>query len=153
MPTHNIRSSFYVNPDYSHFDIFSSDTREADIEVTQDSYLCYCRCCGYVVLMSFEVDLWFKVFFFDSLTSVQVNGIDLRTASHDEAINVLRQTPQQVRLTVFRDEAQYKEDELWDVLSVELQKKPGQGLGLSIVGRRYWGELEWSRLYHAKHTN
>ncbi|XP_060773020.1 multiple PDZ domain protein isoform X7 [Neoarius graeffei] len=67
---------------------------------------------------------------------LEVNGIDLRTASHDEAINVLRQTPQQVRLTVFRDEAQYKEDELWDVLSVELQKKPGQGLGLSIVGRR-----------------
>lgn len=66
----------------------------------------------------------------------------MRTASHDEAINVLRQTPQQVRLTVFRDEAQYKEDELWDVLSVELQKKPGQGLGLSIVGRRYWSELE-----------
>ncbi|XP_053475090.1 multiple PDZ domain protein isoform X1 [Ictalurus furcatus] len=67
---------------------------------------------------------------------LEVNGIDLRTASHDEAINVLRQTPQRVRLTVFRDEAQYKEEELWDVLSVELQKKPGQGLGLSIVGRR-----------------
>lgn len=65
-----------------------------------------------------------------------MNGIDLRTASHDEAINVLRQTPQRVRLTVFRDEAQYKEEELWDVLSVELQKKPGQSLGLSIVGRR-----------------
>lgn len=65
-----------------------------------------------------------------------MNGIDLRTATHDEAINVLRQTPHRVRLTVFRDEAQYKEEELWDVLSVELQKKPGQGLGLSIVGRR-----------------
>ncbi|GAA6099914.1 multiple PDZ domain protein isoform X10 [Tachysurus ichikawai] len=67
---------------------------------------------------------------------LEVNDIDLRTASHDEAINVLRQTPQRVRLTVFRDEAQYKEEELWDVLSVELQKKPGQSLGLSIVGRR-----------------
>ncbi|KAK3507712.1 hypothetical protein QTP70_034817 [Hemibagrus guttatus] len=67
---------------------------------------------------------------------LEVNGIDLRTASHDEAINVLRQTPQRVRLTVFRDETQYKEEELWDVLSVELQKKPGQSLGLSIVGRR-----------------
>ncbi|XP_047671663.1 multiple PDZ domain protein isoform X5 [Tachysurus fulvidraco] len=67
---------------------------------------------------------------------LEVNSIDLRTASHDEAINVLRQTPQRVRLTVFRDEAQYKEEELWDVLSVELQKKPGQSLGLSIVGRR-----------------
>ncbi|XP_073763749.1 multiple PDZ domain protein isoform X24 [Danio rerio] len=67
---------------------------------------------------------------------LEVNGIDLRVATHDEAINVLRQTPQRVRLSVFRDEAQYKEEELWDSLSVELQKKPGQGLGLSIIGRR-----------------
>ena len=66
-----------------------------------------------------------------------MNGIDLRMATHDEAINVLRQTPQRVRLTVYRDEGQYKEDELWDVFTVELQKQPGQGLGLSIVGRRY----------------
>lgn len=70
---------------------------------------------------------------FFPLSPFQVNGIDLRTASHDEAINVLRQTPQRVRLTVFRDEAQYKEEELWDVLSVELQKKPGQSLGLYIT--------------------
>lgn len=66
----------------------------------------------------------------------QVNSFDLRAASHDEAINVLRQTPQRVRLTVYRDEAQYKEEELWDSFTVELHKKPGQGLGLSIVGRR-----------------
>ncbi|KAF7666688.1 hypothetical protein LDENG_00096410 [Lucifuga dentata] len=67
---------------------------------------------------------------------LEVNGIDLRSASHDEAINVLRQTPQRVRLTVYRDEAQYKEEDLWDSFTVELHKKPGQGLGLSIVGRR-----------------
>ncbi|KAL2079011.1 hypothetical protein ACEWY4_024755 [Coilia grayii] len=67
---------------------------------------------------------------------LEVNGIDLRMATHDEAINVLRQTPQRVRLSVYRDEGQYKEDELWDAFTVELQKKPGQGLGLSIVGRR-----------------
>ncbi|XP_058480177.1 multiple PDZ domain protein isoform X4 [Solea solea] len=67
---------------------------------------------------------------------LEVNGIDLRAASHDEAINVLRQTPQRVRLTVYRDEAQYKEEDLWDSFTVELHKKPGQGLGLSIVGRR-----------------
>ncbi|KAL3046473.1 hypothetical protein OYC64_004466 [Pagothenia borchgrevinki] len=67
---------------------------------------------------------------------LEVNGIDLRVASHDEAINVLRQTPQRVRLVVFRDEAQYKEEDLWDSFSVELHKQPGQGLGLSIVGRR-----------------
>ncbi|XP_025761969.1 multiple PDZ domain protein isoform X7 [Oreochromis niloticus] len=67
---------------------------------------------------------------------LEVNGIDLRAASHDEAINVLRQTPQRVRLTVYRDEAQYKEEDLWDSFTVELHKNPGQGLGLSIVGRR-----------------
>ncbi|NXE61106.1 MPDZ protein, partial [Calcarius ornatus] len=68
--------------------------------------------------------------------SLQVNGIDLRNATHDEAINVLRQTPQKVRLTVYRDEAQYKEEDMYDVLNIELQKKPGKGLGLSIVGKR-----------------
>ncbi|XP_073691685.1 multiple PDZ domain protein isoform X2 [Garra rufa] len=67
---------------------------------------------------------------------LEVNGIDLRVATHDEAINVLRQTPQCVRLSVFRDEGQYKEEELWDSLNIELQKKPGRGLGLSIIGRR-----------------
>ncbi|XP_042733369.1 multiple PDZ domain protein isoform X8 [Lagopus leucura] len=67
---------------------------------------------------------------------LEVNGIDLRSATHDEAINVLRQTPQKVRLTVYRDEAQYKEEDMYDVLTIELQKKPGKGLGLSIVGKR-----------------
>uniref|UniRef100_A0A3Q2YP05 PDZ domain-containing protein n=1 Tax=Hippocampus comes TaxID=109280 RepID=A0A3Q2YP05_HIPCM len=65
----------------------------------------------------------------------QVNSIDLRAASHDEAINVLRQTPQRVRLIVYRDEAQYKEEDLWDSFIVELHKRPGpDGLGFSIVG-------------------
>ncbi|XP_077331230.1 multiple PDZ domain protein isoform X8 [Lithobates pipiens] len=67
---------------------------------------------------------------------LEVNGIDLRNATHDEAINVLRQTPQKVRLSVYRDEAQYKEEDMYDILNVELQKKPGKGLGLSIVGKR-----------------
>ncbi|XP_010177107.1 PREDICTED: multiple PDZ domain protein-like [Mesitornis unicolor] len=67
---------------------------------------------------------------------LEVNGIDLRNATHDEAINVLRQTPQKVRLTVYRDEAQYKEEDMYDVLNIELQKKPSKGLGLSIVGKR-----------------
>ncbi|XP_072232113.1 multiple PDZ domain protein isoform X3 [Leuresthes tenuis] len=67
---------------------------------------------------------------------LEVNSTDLRAASHDEAINVLRQTPHRVQLTVYRDEAQYKEEDLWDSFTVELHKNPGQGLGLSIVGRR-----------------
>uniref|UniRef100_A0AAY4AM46 Multiple PDZ domain crumbs cell polarity complex component n=1 Tax=Denticeps clupeoides TaxID=299321 RepID=A0AAY4AM46_9TELE len=67
---------------------------------------------------------------------LEVNGIDLRVATHDEAINVLRQTPQRVRLTVYRDEGQYKEEEMWDLFSVKLEKSPGHSLGLSIMGRR-----------------
>ncbi|XP_078008622.1 multiple PDZ domain protein isoform X22 [Phascolarctos cinereus] len=67
---------------------------------------------------------------------LEVNGIDLRNATHDEAINVLRQTPQKVRLSIYRDEAQYKEEDMYDMFNVELQKKPGKGLGLSIVGKR-----------------
>ncbi|XP_010289127.1 PREDICTED: multiple PDZ domain protein [Phaethon lepturus] len=69
---------------------------------------------------------WFLWSFFSSFAS----------DTHDEAINVLRQTPQKVRLTVYRDEAQYKEEDMYDVLNIELQKKPGKGLGLSIVGKR-----------------
>lgn len=69
----------------------------------------------------------------------QVNGINLREASHDEAINVLRQTPQRVHLVVYRDQDQdqSKEQDLWDSFSLELHRRPGQGLGLSIVGRRW----------------
>ncbi|XP_058528339.1 multiple PDZ domain protein isoform X3 [Ochotona princeps] len=67
---------------------------------------------------------------------LEVNGIDLRKATHDEAINVLRQTPQRVRLTLYRDEAPYREEDVCDAVTVELQKKPGKGLGLSIVGKR-----------------
>lgn len=62
--------------------------------------------------------------------------MDLRGASHEKAIAALRQTPAKVRLTVLRDEAQYRDEENLDVFKVELQKKSGRGLGLSIVGKR-----------------
>uniref|UniRef100_A0A3Q3KIE4 Uncharacterized protein n=1 Tax=Monopterus albus TaxID=43700 RepID=A0A3Q3KIE4_MONAL len=67
---------------------------------------------------------------------LEVNGVDLRGASHEEAIAALRQTPAKVRLMVLRDEAQYRDEENLDVFKVELQKKSGRGLGLSIVGKR-----------------
>lgn len=66
----------------------------------------------------------------------QVNGIDLRSASHEEAITALRQTPQKVRLVVYRGEAHYRDEENLEVFPVDLQKKAGRGLGLSIVGKR-----------------
>lgn len=67
---------------------------------------------------------------------LEVNGVDLRNASHEEAITALRQTPQRVQLVVFRDEAQYRDEDNLDIFHVELQKKSGRGLGLSIVGKR-----------------
>ncbi|XP_070564544.1 multiple PDZ domain protein-like [Ptychodera flava] len=67
---------------------------------------------------------------------LEVSGEDLREATHDKAISVLRQTPAEVELIVFRDDVQYREEEIYDVITVELMKKPGKGLGLSIVGRR-----------------
>ncbi|XP_053099210.1 inaD-like protein isoform X2 [Hemicordylus capensis] len=67
---------------------------------------------------------------------LEVNGIDLRNASHEEAITALRQTPQNVQLVVFRDEAHYKDEENLEIFHVDLQRKMGRGLGLSIVGKR-----------------
>lgn len=67
---------------------------------------------------------------------LQVNGVDLRNCSHEEAITALRQTPQKVCLVVYRDEAQYRDEENLEVFLVDLQKKTGRGLGLSIVGKR-----------------
>ncbi|XP_065767936.1 inaD-like protein isoform X4 [Muntiacus reevesi] len=67
---------------------------------------------------------------------LEVNGIDLRSASHEEAITALRQTPQKVRLAVYRDEAHYRDEENLEIFPVDLQKKAGRGLGLSIVGKR-----------------
>lgn len=60
----------------------------------------------------------------------------MQSVSHEQAIEILRQTPAVVRMVVLRDEAVLKEDELYDTFVVELVKKPGKGLGLSIVGRK-----------------
>ncbi|XP_064003102.1 LOW QUALITY PROTEIN: inaD-like protein [Pogoniulus pusillus] len=67
---------------------------------------------------------------------LEVNGIDLRNASHEEAITALRQTPQKVQLVVYRDEAHYKDEENLEIFYVDIQKKTGRGLGLSIAGKR-----------------
>nr|XP_054607553.1 multiple PDZ domain protein isoform X2 [Nothobranchius furzeri] len=66
---------------------------------------------------------------------LEVNGIDLRQATHDEAIAVLRLTTQRVQLCVFRHQEAYREEDLWDVFCLELIPRPGQGLGLATVGK------------------
>ncbi|KAG8185095.1 hypothetical protein JTE90_029707 [Oedothorax gibbosus] len=67
---------------------------------------------------------------------LEVNGEDLRDALHEHAIAVLRQTSSVVQMLVYREEGQTQEDDAFDTLDVELHKKPGKGLGLSIVGRK-----------------
>ncbi|XP_061627355.1 multiple PDZ domain protein isoform X4 [Phyllopteryx taeniolatus] len=65
----------------------------------------------------------------------EVNGIDLRQATHDEAISVLRLTTQRVQLRVFRHRAAYREEDLWDVFALVLRPHPVKGLGFTTVGK------------------
>ncbi|XP_067003384.2 multiple PDZ domain protein isoform X1 [Anabrus simplex] len=67
---------------------------------------------------------------------LKVNSEDFRNITHTKALAALRQTPAKVKMVVYRDEASAKEEDIYDVLEVELTKKPGKGLGLSIVGRK-----------------
>ena len=39
-------------------------------------------------------------------------------------------------MVVYREEGTQKEEDLYDVIKVQLTKKSGKGLGLSIVGRK-----------------
>uniref|UniRef100_H3CI14 PDZ domain-containing protein n=1 Tax=Tetraodon nigroviridis TaxID=99883 RepID=H3CI14_TETNG len=68
---------------------------------------------------------------------LEVNGIDLRKATHDEAIGILRLTMQQVCLHIFRHQEVYREEDQWDVFSLSLRPRPGEGLGLTTVGKWY----------------
>ncbi|KAI5088041.1 multiple PDZ domain protein isoform X2 [Silurus meridionalis] len=75
---------------------------------------------------------------------LEVNGMDLRMASHEEALSVLRLSPQHVRLCVYRNtlthtvhsQGTHTHEDMWDLFTVDLQLQPGQELGLSIVGKR-----------------
>ncbi|KAL7855805.1 hypothetical protein AOLI_G00194090 [Acnodon oligacanthus] len=75
---------------------------------------------------------------------LEVNGIDLRMATHEEALSVLRLSPQRVRLCVYRrpsthnfpKQATHSHEDMWDLFIVDLQLEPGQELGMSIVGKR-----------------
>lgn len=86
--------------------------------------------------------------------ALQVNGIDLRMATHEEALSVLRLSPQRVRLCVYRQQGGplhrhsqeeplacrgqrgYASEDMWDLFTVELQPSSEHGLGFSIVGKR-----------------
>uniref|UniRef100_T1JEZ5 PDZ domain-containing protein n=1 Tax=Strigamia maritima TaxID=126957 RepID=T1JEZ5_STRMM len=65
---------------------------------------------------------------------LEVNNENLRDSTHDHAIGTLRQTPSKVKMVVFREESPARKEDAVELFEVELLKKPGKGLGLSIVG-------------------
>ncbi|PNF36058.1 hypothetical protein B7P43_G12759 [Cryptotermes secundus] len=79
---------------------------------------------------------------------LEVNSEDFRSITHSRALAALRQTPAKVKMVVFRDEASVKEEDIFNVMEVELTKKPGKGLGLSIVGRKYGNGVFISDVVH-----
>ena len=76
---------------------------------------------------------------------LEVNGENLRHATHEQAIKALRQTPPIIKMKIYRDknddddgddiDDDFNRENL-DIFDVKLTKKPGKGLGLSIVVRR-----------------
>ncbi|XP_076868704.1 multiple PDZ domain protein [Brachyhypopomus gauderio] len=77
---------------------------------------------------------------------LEVNGIDLRMATNQEALSILRLSPHLVRLCVYRqpwthcthtfkNPAPYVQEDMWDLFTVDLQIGPRQSLGLSVVGK------------------
>eukprot|EP00794_Sanderia_malayensis_P008083 gene8083-8948_t len=67
---------------------------------------------------------------------IKVNDVALVNASHSEAISALKSTGEVLELIVLRDSSHYDDDDSYEYVTVELEKPPGRGLGLSIVGRR-----------------
>ncbi|PAV77592.1 hypothetical protein WR25_14179 [Diploscapter pachys] len=71
---------------------------------------------------------------------LEVNGTSLRGVPHDTAIAALRRTPPKVRLLIYRDVnlqmSLLDPAQIYNIFEIELHKKPGRGLGLSIVGRK-----------------
>lgn len=64
---------------------------------------------------------------------LEVNGEDLRHALHEHAIKVLRQTASIIKMKVIRRPEKHDD---YETFEVKLTKKPGKGLGLSIVGKK-----------------
>ncbi|CAJ0586962.1 unnamed protein product, partial [Mesorhabditis spiculigera] len=71
---------------------------------------------------------------------LEVNNQSLRNVTHETAIQHLRRTPNRVKLQVYRDvnlqRCLLDPTQIYNIIELELTKKPGRGLGLSIVGRK-----------------
>ena len=57
---------------------------------------------------------------------LEVDAFSLRDCSHEDAIRILRQTSQNVKLKVLRDELPLREEDVYEVIQVELVKKVGK---------------------------
>ncbi|GIY43728.1 inaD-like protein [Caerostris extrusa] len=68
---------------------------------------------------------------------LEVNDHDVRHATHQEAINYLRHSVPNVKIRIYRHKENAESESLsMAEFSVELYKKPGRGLGLTIVGKK-----------------
>nr|CAD2170224.1 unnamed protein product [Meloidogyne enterolobii] len=70
----------------------------------------------------------------------EVNNTSLRNSTHEQAILLLRRTPAKVRLLVYRDQnlqmSLLDPTQIYNIIDIEILKKAGKGLGISIVGRK-----------------
>ena len=66
---------------------------------------------------------------------LSVNNEDFQNITHGKALAALRQTPPKVKMVVLR-ESIASENDLYEIIDVDLTKKSGKGLGLSIVGKK-----------------
>ncbi|CAI5443601.1 unnamed protein product [Caenorhabditis angaria] len=71
---------------------------------------------------------------------LEVNGVSLRGVTHDQSIAYLRRTPPKVRLLIYRDVnlqlSLLDPTQIYNMFEIDLAKKAGRGLGISIVGRK-----------------
>jgi hypothetical protein len=67
---------------------------------------------------------------------LEVNSIDLRSVTHEEAIRALRQSTNIIRLLILRREIVNEEDK-FDIITVDFIKKSGKGLGKNEIECRF----------------
>ncbi|CAL8097639.1 unnamed protein product [Calicophoron daubneyi] len=64
------------------------------------------------------------------------NGVDLRNADHKTAIEIIRAAGSRLQLLVYRDPpSKSVSNEAYILVTAVINRKPGQNLGLSLIGR------------------
>jgi C-terminal processing protease CtpA/Prc len=66
---------------------------------------------------------------------LEVNSINLRSATHEEAIQALRQSTNIIHMLILRREMINEEDK-FDIITVDFIKKSGKGLGKNKIKYR-----------------